>query len=67
MPLFRYKDSSNIGGPGDPKVTVIDLNNGEQALIQLFDDGQVHLAFREGMWDTWDTGYWSIITDGWPR
>lgn len=44
-----------------PKVCVFDLNDGAQAMIQIFDDQQVHLMFRANRHDSWSIGFWSIL------
>jgi len=53
--------------PSQPAVTVIEdirdidesLPRG-QLLVEVFSDGQVHVAYRERRWDRWSRGVWTI-------
>jgi len=53
--------------PLQPVVTVIkDIRDIDeslpvgQLLIEVFPDGQVHVAYREHRWDMWSRGVWTI-------
>ena len=39
-----------------------ELKQNLQILLQVFPDGQVHLAFRGKSYETWSRGTWSILT-----
>ena len=41
------------------KLAVFDTDDG-QVLVELFSDGQVHIAFRQHQYETWSAGYWTI-------
>ena len=39
----------------------LDNWNGNQLLIEVFADGQFHIAERENSWDTWNVGQWGWL------
>ena len=41
------------------QVGVFDLED-KQVLVEVFPDGQMHIAFRENPWETWSPGAWAI-------
>lgn len=36
--------------------------NGNQLLIEVFGDGQFHIADRENSWETWNAGQWGWLS-----
>lgn len=34
-----------------------------QILVEVFPDGQIHVATRKESWDTWSPGGWSIVKE----
>lgn len=32
-----------------------------ELLVEMYPDGQLHVAFREWSWDRWNPGSWGII------
>lgn len=49
---YDYEDES-------PTTIVFDTNHG-QYLVQVFPDGQAHLAWRRRSPETWSAGVWTI-------
>jgi len=43
-------------------VGTLDNWNGNQLLIEVFADGQFHIAERENSWDTWNVGQWGWLS-----
>ena len=43
-------------------VGTLDNWNGNQLLIEVFGDGQFHIAERENSWDTWNVGQWGWLS-----
>ena len=39
-----------------------ELRQDLEILLQVFSDGQVHIAFRGKPYETWSPGVWSILT-----
>jgi hypothetical protein len=44
------------------RVGTLDNWNGNQLLIEVFADGQFHIAERENSWDTWNVGQWGWLS-----
>jgi hypothetical protein len=44
-------------------LSVIDEDDGAQTLVEVFPDGQVHVARRKSTTDTWSVGSWGIAKE----
>lgn len=40
---------------------------GGEILVQVLDDGQVHVAFREHPWQVWPVGAWATFPEALQR
>lgn len=55
--------------PMRPKVGVVDAKEIDQRLpdgmllIEVYPDGQVHVAYRRWDWDTWSPGAWNLVCE----
>tara|TARA_R100000479_G_C6274800_1_gene160817 strand:+ start:279 stop:443 length:165 start_codon:yes stop_codon:yes gene_type:complete len=52
-----------------PKVGVVDTKEIDERLpdgmllIEVYPDGQVHVAYRLKEWDTWSPGTWNLVCE----
>ncbi len=55
--------------PMRPKVGVVDTKEIDERLpdgmllIEVYPDGQVHVAYRLKEWDTWSPGTWNLVCE----
>jgi len=58
-------DTMTEGKP--PRVTAVNTQDIDgrlpegQILVEIWDDGEIHMAYRENTWDSWPLGMWGMM------